>query len=280
MRSIKVIAPLRAFSVAAVLLAGAPLSQAASIGLAPSYPDLTTSSAALSYTYTAVCQNSSGSQIGTCDGSRTIARWDLSYGRLTITRDGSQILNPDGTGIVPVSNTAGLNYDLTVILGFAAGGTALSGILLNDPYSGDALYTSNLVATGLTPDPGFQSGTIVSGTPTSAIPYGFSGVFGHSGTDAAGTFEFKFNNVAGDMAVFGDNGGVIASTFNLSHALLPGGGGATWDSKGVNFWKNNFSATVNVDTFVPVPAAAWLFGTALACMGWLRRRSTSIAAAS
>jgi hypothetical protein len=175
-----------------------------------------------------------------------------------------------------VSNTTGLNYDLTVILGFAAGGTALSGILLNDPYSGDALYTSSLVATGLTPATGFTSGTIVSGTPTSAVPYGFSAVFGHSGTDLAGVFEFKFNNVAGDMAVFGDHGGLIASTFNLTHALLPGGGGATWDSKGVNFWKNNFSATVNVDTFVPVPAAAWMFGSALASIGWLRRRPASI----
>jgi hypothetical protein len=279
MRSIKFITVLPAFIFAAVLVAAAPLSQAASIGLAPSYPDLTTSTAALSYTYTAVCQNSSGSQIGTCAGSRTIARWDLSYGRLTITKDGSQILNPDGTGIVPVSNTTGLNYDLTVILGFTAGGTALSGILLDDPYSGDALYTSNLVATGLTPDPGFVSGTIVSGTPTDAVPYGFSEAFGYSGTDLAGVFEFKFNNVAGDMAMFGDNGGLIASTFNLTHALLAGGGGATWDSKGINFWKNSFSASVTVDTFVPVPAAAWMFGSALACVGWLRRRSTAMASA-
>ncbi len=280
MRSVKVIAPVWAFSFAAVLLAAAPLSQAASIGMAPTYPDLTTSSAALSYTYTKICQNSSGSSIGTCgSGGRTIDRWDLSYGRLTITKDGSQVLNPDGSGIVPVSNTAGLNYDLTVILGFAAGGTALSGILLNDPYSGDSLYTSNLLATGLTSTPGFMSGTIVSGTPTSAIPYGFSSTFGHSGTDAAGTFEFKFNNVAGDMAAVGNNGGLIASTFNLSHSQLPGGGGATWDSKGINFWKYNFSGTVNVDTFVPVPAAVWMFGSALGCMAWLRRRSASIASA-
>jgi len=271
---------MRVLSLAAVLLLAAPLSQAASIGMAPSYPDLTTSSASLSYTYTAICQNSSGSSIGACGGPRTVARWDLSYGRLTISKDGSQVLNPDGLGIVPVSNTAGLNYDLTVILGFAAGGTALSGILLNDPWSGDSLYTSNLIATGLTPAPGFASGTIVSGTPTSAIPYGFSAQFGYSGTDLAGTFEFKFDNVAGDMAVFGNNGGLIASTFNLTHTLLPGGGGATWDSKGVDFWKNNFSATVNVDTFVPVPAAAWMFGSALASIGWLRRRTTTIREAS
>jgi len=266
---------MRALSLAAVMLLVAPPGQAASIGMAPSYPDLTTSSATLSYTYTAVCQNSSGSSIGTCGGPRTVARWDLSYGRLTITKDGSQILNPDGSGITSVSNTTGLNYDLTVILGFAAGGTTLSGILLNDPWSGDPLYTSNVVATGMTLVPGFTSGTIVSGTPTSAVPYGFSAAFGHSGTDLAGVFEFKFNNVSGDMAAFGDNGGLIASTFNLAHALLPVGGGATWDSKGVDFWKNNFSATVNVDTFVPVPAAAWMFGSALASIAWLRRRHTA-----
>lgn len=277
MRSAKAFAVGRLIQVAAVFLAGASVSQAASLSpaLVPSFPDLTTSSATLSYTYVAICARSNGS-VSTCGGQYTTARWDLSYGRLTITKDGSQVLNPNGTGIVPVSNTAGLNYDLTVILGFNAGGTALSGILSNDPYSGDALYTSNLLATGMTTHPGYLSGTIVSGTPTSAIPYGFSSLFGHAGTDAGGTFEFLFNNVGGGMAATGStNGGVIASTFNLSHALLPGGGGATWDSKGVNFWKNNFSGTVNVDTFVPVPAAVWMFGSALTCMGWLRRRSAS-----
>ncbi len=274
MRSSTLGVGLRAMPLIGILLSGAPLAQAASIGLIPTYPDLTTSGASLSYTYVAVCERSNGA-ISTCGGQYSIARWDLSYGKLTITKDGSQVLNPDGTGIIPVSNTAGLNYDLTVILGFNSGGTALSGILLNDPWSGDAVYTSKLLATGLTSNPLFQSGTIVSGTPTSAVPYGYSAPFGYSGTDLAGVFEFKFINVGGDMLAAGTGGGIIASTFNLSHTLLPGGGGATWDSKGINFWKNSFSGTVNVDSFVPVPAAVWMFGSALASMGWLRRRSAS-----
>lgn len=252
--------------------------RAASIGLSPSYPDLTTSSATLSYTYTKICQNSSGSSIGSCgSGGRTVDRWDLSYGRLTITKDGSQTLNIDGSGVIPVSNTAGVNYSLSVILGFNSTGTALSGILASDPYSGDALYTSSLGAYGLTTNANFQSGTIVTGTPTSAVPYGYSAPFGYSGSDAAGTFEFMFNNVGGDMAAYGGVGGIIASTFNLVHPLLPAGAPVeTWDSKGINFWKNNFSAaSVNVDTYVPVPPAAWLFGSALAGLAWVRRRSSN-----
>jgi hypothetical protein len=257
-------------------------AQAVSIGLTPVYPDLTTSGATLSYTYTKICQNTSGSSIGTCGGGgRTVDRWDLSYGRLTVTKDGTQSLNIDGTGVLPVSNTTGVNYSLTVILGFNATGTALSGILATDPYSGDAVFNSFMTAQGNTTNPAFQ-GVLIEGTPTSAIPWGYSGVFGYSGSDAAGTFEFMFNNVTGDMATYSgaDLGGIIISTFNLSHTLLPAGVPVeTWDSKGVNFWKNNFSASsATVDTFVPVPGAAWLFGSALACLGWLRQRAGRISA--
>jgi len=276
MGSHRLLAALRTAFASSLLLALSPGLHAASIGLTPSFPDLTTSSATLTYTYTAICENDLGGT-GTCGGvasgggstaSRTYdaARWDLTYGMLTLTKDGSQTLNPDGSGAIGVSNTAGLNYDLKVVVGFNGTGTALSGILATDPYSGDAVNTTALGAYGVTVNPSFQSGTIVTGTPTDATAYGYAYPFGYAGSGAAGTFEFVFNNVGGDFAAFGGVGGIIISTFNLSNST------GSWDTQGISFWKISHSGTANVDTFVPVPGAVWLLGSALAALATIRNR--------
>jgi hypothetical protein len=168
-------------------------------------------------------------------------------------------LNPDGSGLIGVS---GGSYSLTVVLGFNGTGSALSGILGTDPWSGDTLYTTSLSATGTTSNPSFQSGTIVTGTPTDATAYGYAYQFGFaSGTpNSSGTFEFVFNNIGGDFAAFGSGtGGIIIAVSGLTN---PGTG--SWDSQGVNFWKTSHSATnATVNTFVPVPAAVWFFGSGL-----------------
>ena len=276
---------LPAAALAGVLLAASPLTNAASIGLTPAFPDLTTTGGALAYTYTAVCNSkSSNGTFGICgtggsgkSGFSGPQDWAKSYGKLTITFDGSQSLNPYGNGALAVSNSSGTNYSLTVILGFGAGGTTLSGIRVNDPWTGDTAYTSALSAKGATSNALFQSGTLITGTPTSAIPRGYATFFGYSGLDAAGTFEFAFTSTGGDMAPTNNTPGyIIASTFNLVHPLLPVGTPVeTWDSKGINFWKDNFSASSTVvDSYVPVPTAVWLFGSALASFGWLRRRGS------
>lgn len=248
-------------------------AQAAPINLTPSYPDLTTFGATLNYTYVAVCQNSSGSSIGSCgSGGRTIARWDLTYGRLTISGNVAQALNETGSGLVGVTDVNGSssNYNLAVVLGFNSTGTALSGILAMDPWSGDTTYNSALSAFGtVAGNPNFQSGTIVTGTPVNATTYGYLYPFGYSGTGTAGTFEFVFNNIGGDFAAYagpGAYGGIIVSTTNLTGAA----GG--WDAAGIDFWKTAHSGTANVDTFVPVPGAVWLFGSALAGLAALRRK--------
>ncbi|MSR09050.1 MAG: hypothetical protein EXR82_05900 [Gammaproteobacteria bacterium] len=282
----KTMAFLPAAALAGVLLAASPLSNAASIGLTPRYPDLTTTGATLSYTYKAICNSKqSNGTFGVCgtggggnNGFSGPQDWAKSYGLLTITLDGAQSLNPYGSGSLAVSNSSGTNYSLTVVLGFGSGGTTLSGILLTDPFTTDATtYTSALLGKGLTSNALFQSGTLITGTPTSAIPRGYATFFGYSGLDAAGTFEFAFTSTGGDMApTNGTPGYVIASTFNLVHPLLPVGTPVeSWDSKGITFWKNNFSASsTTVDSYVPVPPAVWLFGSALASFGWLRRRGS------
>lgn len=246
--------------IAAIVFGAASLGQAvaAPINLQVGYPDLTTFGATISYTYVAVCARSSG-QVSTCGGQYTIPRWDLTYGRLTISGNVAQALNPDGSGLLGVTdvNGAASNYNLTVILGFNSTGTALSGILASDPWSGDALYTSSLAAYGTTIDPDFQSGTLITGSPTNATAYGYPYAFGYSGSGAAGTFEFVADNLGGDFANFGNVASIIVSTTNLTAAV------GNWDSLGISFWKTAHSGTANVDTFVPVPAAAWLMGSGL-----------------
>lgn len=241
---------------ATLLLSGvafASTSYGASIGLSTNaYPDLTLDPGSLSYTYTEVCQNSTGSSIGSCSGPRTIHRWDLTYGRLTITGT-TLALTLDGNSL-PLT-VSGDNYSLTVILGFNSTGTALSGILAADPWSGDALYSSALTALGTTSNVNFQSGTLVSGTPTDATAYGYAHPFGYSGVGAAGTFEFVFNNVGGDFAAFGAVGNIVATTTTLTSAV------GNWDSLGVSFWQTGHSATVFADTVVPLPAAVWLLSS-------------------
>jgi hypothetical protein len=265
----------RIFStITALLISGAALvsrADAASISLVQAYPDLTLSNGSLSYVYTAICQNSSGSSIGSCSGPRTIPRWDLTYGRLTITGT-TLVLNPDGSSLYPVS---GDNYSLTVIIGFNSTGTVADKVLAVDPCSGSCsdsgAYSSALSALGTTSHPSFQSGTLITGTPANATDYGYAYNFGWAGQNLAGIFEFVFGNAGGDMGAFGDRGGIIVSTFNLTHPLLAAAPPVeTWDSNGVNFWKNGFSATVNVDTFVPVPAAVWLMGSGLLSLFGIR----------
>lgn len=241
-------------------------TQAAPINLTPSFPDLATFNATLSYTYVRVCErNNSSTTFGVCGtGSGQNAfngpqHWELSYGRLRVYGNVAQALNPDGNGLLGVSdvNGTGNNYDLSVVLGFNSTGTALSGILASDPWSGDSLSTTSLGAFGSTANLDFDSGTLVTGTPTDATAYGYAYPFGYSGTDSGGVFEFVFNNVGGDFAAFGGVGGIIITTNNLTAAV----GG--WDSLGIGFWKANHSGTANVDTVVPVPAAAWMLGSGL-----------------
>jgi hypothetical protein len=64
-----------------------------------------------------------------------------------------------------------------------------------------------------------------------------------------------------DTAVFNDDWNSV-SKINIEDSVHSGWGGTYF---GIPL--DNFSATV-----VPIPAAAWLFGSALAGLGWIRRK--------
>jgi hypothetical protein len=284
MTSPTILHALRQLSLSLMAVGFTAAVQAAPIDLVPGEPSLDAFGSNLTYTYTPVCASAKNAGTfgvcGTGQGSSAFTgaqNWSLSYGRLTISDPAAMVINP---GTYPVTDVNGpdSNYTLTVILGFDSTGSALSGILASDPWSEDANYTSAAAAYGTTSNAAFQSGTLLTGTPTNATSFGYGTILGHSGFDDAGTFEFILNNVGGDMAAFGSSLGVIASTRNLSHPLLPSGAPVeTWDSKGVSFWKYNFSAAdidVGGTSPVPLPATAWLLAPALAALApRLKRRS-------
>jgi hypothetical protein len=102
--------------------------------------------------------------------------------------------------------------------------------------------------------------------------------FGFSGVGTAGTFEFALDNITGDMSAWGTTGGgVIVSALGMTGAGISG----LWDplnNTDMSFFPNNFSGTAfTIDTFVPVPAAAWLFGSALLGLFGVSRRKPATA---
>ncbi len=162
----------------------------------------------------------------------------------------------DYTGATGALSITGTTMDLDVngsgFVTVVGGNFSLDAVL----DSSGVFQSGSLSVTGTTGDPGFPGTSLLTATLTD---------FGFGGSGPAGVFEFAMNVTGGDMAAFGSSGGVIASTFSLSPS-----GGINWDAT-LDF-QQNFSATVNVDAFVPVPAAVWLFGSALLGMAGLGRR--------
>lgn len=94
-------------------------------------------------------------------------------------------------------------------------------------------------------------------------------------------FEHQFNNNSGTLEVdliLRDAGGTALFTKTLSNPadLIPtvvGGNRYGW------FTNIDIAGGIEVDSTmlqaVPVPAAAWLFGSALGLLGWIRRRAAA-----
>jgi hypothetical protein len=230
-------------------------ANAATLDLTPAYPDLTTWSSSMAYDYTTstpdLCFNVGGgpsSATGPC-------------GTTSGNRDYSGAIAEDGTpgfGLFSITgSTLSLNIDGSANLGVAGGSYSLTADFdENGGFTGGSI---NVL--GTTSDPDFQSGTLLTGNLFN---------FGFGGTDAAGIFEFEIDSLGGDMAAFGNLGGVIASTFNLATY------GGNWDPLLDNnpaFWQQSFTASGNVDTFVPLPAAVWLFGSGLLGLAGFARRN-------
>jgi len=143
---------------------------------------------------------------------------------------------------------------------------------LNGTFDSSGNFTGGSVTvtgSSATADPLWSGPNILTATLTD---------FGFQGDGAAGVFEFEFSSATGDMTQFGHfSGGIIVTTVDLAGSGIT----ATWDPGDdgqPGFFLQDFSGSANsVDTFVPVPPALWLFGTALAGLFGMRRATTGAA---
>lgn len=100
---------------------------------------------------------------------------------------------------------------------------------------------------------------LLSGTLTD---FGWAGTSGTSG----GIIEFRFDNADGVIADLGGgyhSGGMILTVTSSSLGL---------NNFNANLLSTDWTGSGYGDVFVPVPAAAWLFGSGLAALGGMRRR--------
>jgi len=235
-------------------------AQAVTLDLTPVEPDLATTGASVDYTFTALCFES-GATSGTTTG---ICGTSTGKGNKAVTYDGA-LDESSSSGVLTVSGSS-MTISQNSIFDFIAGGS----YSLTANFSGAGVFDptgSSLTATGTSLDTGFEGGAYQSGTLVTGDLFNF----GFGGNGAAGIFEFEFNNVGGDMAAFGSLGGATIPVFDLTPAY-----GGNWDPLLTNnpaFWQQSFTATSNVDTFVPVPATVWLFGSGLLAMAGVARKT-------
>lgn len=165
-------------------------------------------------------------------------------------------------------------------LGACSGGLAC--YTLDADFDGSGSFVSGSINISYTPnhttDNGtlLTSGNLVTGTLTN---------FGFGGTDEAGLFEFTFDITSGDFLTVwnGINGGTVIDTRNLLDAASNPLGIGDWDTFGL--MTSEFHALLDgsttADTFIPVPAAVWLFGSGLLVLaGKARRRGRKTSATS
>jgi hypothetical protein len=122
-------------------------------------------------------------------------------------------------------------------------------------------------------------------SPDSSWLYGFTRSYGSSGYDGL-YFNHIHPNAGGDSNRVGlgdthyydgDNNYLLVLRF--AEELTNAGGVIGFDSgSGIVFGgpgRMIASGTVSAAGVVPIPAAVWLFGSALAGLGWFRRRTQS-----
>ena len=244
-------------------------AHAASLSLVPKYPDIYSTNT-INYDYTAItCYNSTGGTGACGTGGGGPGGYKLSNGVDTgsgvFTLAGTPLtIDMESGGPAPLSITGTQSYSLTANFNTTGGVTS---------FTSGSLSVAGTVA-------GFGSTNILTATLADTIEA--VGAFGFAGSNAYGLFEFTFNVTGGELFALGyDIGGVIASTASLCNGLLSAGCPSlylgNWDATtGQKFMTKDFSANMNTsaNTYVPVPAAVWLFGSGLlGLLGFARRRA-------
>lgn len=138
----------------------------------------------------------------------------------------------------------------------------VGGIVLSLAYNPNVVLQSVALPTGAADPLRVATGAVLANfnpnfhwLPGSVIP---------TGTFAMGTFTFLATAPGAAGIAFSDDGGNESGWFDKNT------GGAIF-----SVIYHNANVCVSCLPQVPVPAAVWLFGSALGVMGWLRRQVTA-----
>ncbi len=231
-----------------------PGAQAAGLGLVPGYPDITTDYSEVIYDYTAGV----GGTL-TIDGTLT----GNGVGQtIQLTPGGPfyYILDPSNPG-----DPFNTGYSLTATFNsagqFTGGSVTVTGKVVTDTD----FFADGDLFDDLHPD--YSSGTLLTATLTD---FGFVGLPIPGSKDQL-LLEFLITTTGGDLFTAGFNyGGVI-----WNGQVIPTFG-MDWDLGGLSAFQRNFASCsgcgATLNTFVPLPAAPWLFGAGLTGLATLARR--------
>lgn len=225
----------------------------ASLGLSPTYPDLTSFS--MSATYTVTCSDSSGA------GARSCGTDNGLKGKSKINYDtylsGQLVLDSELLLLQPTGASSGGDDDNGGYFVVAPAWTLTADFDING-----AISAASILSTGATNHSEFQTGSLVASNA-------YTG-FAFDGIGNVGGLEFTFGSATGDLPLFaGDaNVGVIVTLTGVAPNPV-----ADWSVLGNDFWKttSGFTADGYADTFalnpqlaaVPVPPSALLFVSGL-----------------
>jgi hypothetical protein len=184
---------------------------------------------------------------------------------LTLTGPGNTSLLQSGSSVALTGTQVTFDTSPVQVTSFLFNATGPSLINGSGPLAGTTLTMTNLV---IAPGPGY---TTLAGSGTNPYnytvgPVSVSGTYSLAGAISQAATPFSSLNpfLSGQVTLAGANtslslNGITLGTFTLPPAL--GGAQAT------------LKADVVFTGVVPVPAAVWLFGSALGLMGVMRRRA-------
>lgn len=255
-----------------------PSAHAALIGVTPSYPDITTSGSDINYAWTA----GTGGTL-TINGSSGPGAAYVNQTVKFFSGDTPHYICQGTTSSCNVSSTYSLTANFNASGTFTSGSLTVLGYVDASSTSGYQAYDWNGAAAG-----GAPTGTLLTANLTG---FGFRSNTGGSVTynsvisyNDRLLLDFTIQATGGDFLTAGYTGHGLkwsGDVYSGSSAPYAKPYGSDWDLQAAPFTKsfacgngdnNNRPCSATLNTFVPVPAAVWLFGPGLVgLMGFAAR---------
>jgi hypothetical protein len=256
-------------------------AHAALIGIVPSYPDVTTSGSDINYVWTPgtggslTINGNAGSGTPPAQANQSLYFFSGDtlhsiYGCSTLGISTTTCATPNSPNSF-YSLTA--NFDASGA--FTGGALSMLGYVDASSASGYQAYDWNGAAAG-----GAPTGTLLTANLTD---FGFKGVYGSATYDVL-QLDFSITLTGGDFFTAGYTGNGLKWVGGHVYSGSSAPYGGDWDLQAAPFTKSfscgNGDATkpclATLDTYVPVPAAVWLFGSGLVgLLGVAGRRRAS-----